>query len=76
MDAFSNAIGIGLSCSCLCGVCAEHSLTYRWIVRDSKSGEVAAVDPAEPAVIKAALEERCVVAAHAHCNCKGSGEDS
>jgi hypothetical protein len=32
---------------------------YGWILRNAESGEIAAVDPAEPGVIQQALEERC-----------------
>lgn len=31
---------------------------YGWILRNAQSGEVAAVDPAEPDVIQKALDER------------------
>ena len=35
---------------------------YGWILRERESGDIAAVDPAEPGVIQQALEERCAFA--------------
>ena len=34
---------------------------YGWILRNAESGEIAAVDPAEPDTIEQALDERCAL---------------
>ena len=37
---------------------------YGWLLRDTSSGEVAAVDPAEPSVVQEALDERYAFSQH------------